>query len=411
MESQIEETESGYRVTLEIADGQIRLLFADVEPVRGSELRATVTTWQEIPGLQIAPFSAPLRLHSSSDREIYRRGLDDCFGKGGWTTILSRACGLVISAYKERRIGYPVEDAPEREMGRYLLEPLTLEGLPSVLFGRGEAGKSTISLAVGRAVCTGGDLLGHHCDSRPAVYLDYEADGASAKARLKLLGGVPPNFYYYPGNGIGLPDQAKEVKRYCRKVNAGLLIVDSAAYACGKEPEKAEAATAYYNALSYIDIASLTTAHTIKTETKGWDRYPFGSHFWSLGARQTWFVQAEDEEEEGAAVHHVGLFNRKANESGRHKPFGIRLDFSRPGRIMLGPESIQERFEEKLGLKTRVRHLLAQGKMTRSALSQALNVGDDALRSALRRMPDVGNEGRSPHSAWYLTTNTEELAS
>ena len=78
---------------------------------------------------------------------------------------------------------------------------------------------------------------------------------------------------------------------------------------------------------------------------------------------------------------------------------------------MLGPESIQERFEEKLGLKTRVRHLLAQGKMTRSALSQALNVGDDALRSALRRMPDVGNEGRSPHSAWYLTTNTEELAS
>jgi len=398
---QIEQTEDGYLVSLPVEDGLIRLAFEQVEQVRGTDLRANVTTWQEVGGLPIEPFSAPLRLHSNTDRESYRRGLDDAFGKGGWTPIISRACGMVISAYAQRRTGYCLEGVADREMGRYLLEPFTLEGLASVLFGRGEAGKSTIALAIGRAVCTGEALLGHACAPRPVVYLDYEADDASLKARLKRLGGVPSDFYYYPGGGIGLPDQLREVKRFCRKVDAGLLISDSAAYACGKEPERAEAATAYYNALSAIGVASLTIAHTVKTESRDSDRYPFGSIFWSLGARQTWYVQADDEDDHGDVMH-LGLFNRKGNERGRRPPFGIRMEFN-GGRIDLSQESIQERFEEKLGLKVRIRKLLtAQGKMTRAALAEALEATDATVRKTLQRMPEARSEGRSPHSAWYL---------
>lgn len=405
----IEQTEDGYLVSLPVGDGLIRLAFDQLERVRGTDLRANVTTWQEIPGLPIEPFSAPLRLHSNSDRETYRRGLDDAFGKGGWTPIISRACGMAISTYASRQTGYALTGVRDREQGRYLLEPLTLEGLPCVLFGRGEAGKSTLGLAVGQAVATGESLLGFRCDPRPVIYLDYEADAASLKARLKRLGGVPPDFYYYPGGGIGLPDQVREVRRFCQRVNGGFLIVDSAAYACGKEPEKAEAATNYYNALSAIALPSLTIAHTVKTESKDSERFPFGSHFWHLGSRQTWYVQA-DEEDEGAAVLHLGLFNRKANERGRHPPFGIKLTFTDEA-IALTKEDIHERFEEKLGLKVRIRKLLAGGKMTRAALAGALDVSDGSVRSALSRMPDAVSEGRSHHSAWYLKTDIEDYES
>ena len=154
-----------------------------------------------------------------------------------------------------------------------------------------------------------------------------------------------------------------------------------------------------------MGAASLTIAHTVKAESRESERYPFGTHFWHLGARQTWFVQSDDPEESSETLH-LGLFNRKANERVRRRPFGLKIEFSN-GATALSLESIENRFEEKLGLKSRIRHLLLrEGKMSRAALCAALDVGDEAVRKALQRMSDARNEGRSPHSQWWLADDS-----
>jgi hypothetical protein len=64
------------------------------------------------------------------------------------------------------------------------------------------------------------------------------------------------------------------------------LVVDSATYACvGQEVEKSATATWYSRAIAAIGLPALTLAHVTKADAS--PQHPFGSVFWSNGARLT----------------------------------------------------------------------------------------------------------------------------
>ena len=86
-------------------------------------------------------------------------------------------------------------------------------------------------------------------------------------------------------------DQAR-MAQLVAEHNIQFMIIDSAAMACGGEPEAADVATRYWNALRTLGCTTLTIAHVSKTEAseKGTST-PYGSVFWRNYARNAWEIK------------------------------------------------------------------------------------------------------------------------
>lgn len=101
-----------------------------------------------------------------------------------------------------------------------------------------------------------------------------------------------------------------------------IVVVDSVTYACvGEEVEKSVTATKYSMAVNMLGRPVLSIAHVTKSDAAPKD--PFGSVFWSNGARITINVAREKQEEPDSARV---LRNFKTNQRGNFSP--VALDWS-----------------------------------------------------------------------------------
>lgn len=381
--TEIEETTSGYLVSLPIVDGMIRLAFEQIEQTKSHQIEVDLTVWQEIAGTLTEPFSARLNILSLSARDTYRRGLDEQFGKGNrgdWTKVMNRACSMVKAEWQNRDFGQAFSEIEDPGPLAYVAKPWVIEGLPTIIFGAGGSGKTTIALAIARAVATGEWLLGDHCKESNVLYVDYEATGPTLKRRLLAMGEVPDTLDYWPAKGIPLADQVKALERKVQRDRIGMMVVDSAAFACGGDALKQEVATAYFNALARLGISTLTVAHVTKADE---DQYPFGSVFWHNGARVTWNVKASRSEDE----LHVGMFHRKANEDNLLAPRGILVSFN--GSTHLSHEEIHEDLSPFLPLTAQLRRLLLADRCTIKELAETTGRNPKVIDQTLRRMSDA----------------------
>lgn len=378
--NEIEETASGYLVSLPVADGMIRIAFEQMEQSKSHDVQADVTIWREVPGVSTEAFSARLNILSLSGREMYRRNVDDAFGKAKWTSAINLACGMVKSAWQNKPRSIAIDDAPEKSYDTYRVDPFCVSKGPTVWFGDGGAGKTTVALALSRQ-------LGR------VLYLDYEWDASEVRDRLHAMGGSN-GLRYMSGGGVPLADQLPAVKREIAEHGIEYLIVDSAALACGGEPEKAEMAIRYFNALKALSAPSLTIAHVTKS---GEDQRPFGSAFWHYAPRLTWNVKGNDETE---GELRIGFFCRKSNVSRRPKPFGMLVEFGE--RIGVEQRDLWPEFSDAQPTKVRIRELLLRGKLQRKQIAEELGISDEATRKALQRMPDAQSDGRSHYAYWWI---------
>src|SRR5438552_4697902 len=103
-----------------------------------------------------------------------------------------------------------------------------------------------------------------------------------------------------------------------------LLIVDSAAMACGGELSSPEAAINLQRALRKIGCASLVLAHTSKSVQEGQERTAYGTVFFRELARNVWeLTKADDENPVKLALSQV-----KNNFGPKHAALGFGLTFS-----------------------------------------------------------------------------------
>lgn len=384
----VEEAGAGYLVGLPEIGGVVYFRFDDLEE-RHHHLGAQVTAHLEAPGMSSEPFTARTNLLSLSHTEAFCRQLDKMFTlpTGFWTRALNRAAQMVIKAHGEHDPGTSLGSVETDVHVGYSLRPFIVEDGPSMAFGQGGCGKTYIALTMAVHKITGTPFLGQPCQRGRVLFLDYESTDARIKARLlRILRGLEvgswdwKDFVYWPGRGLPLPDILPALKRRVREQGIDLIMVDSAALACGGDPIDSPVALRYFNALASLSIPSLSLAHTTKDEKA--DKYPYGSIFWHNSARATWNVKLTQEED---GVAHVGLFNRKANDERLAAPIGVRLAFGGED-VRLTREDVAQEFVREMSLSRQIRESLRYGAKSVKQLTDDLDAKQNSVWKALKRM-------------------------
>jgi hypothetical protein len=304
-----------------------------------------------------------------------------------WNSLVEQAFELVTRAHRE---GTPLVDAgdgDEPEAALYRLDPLIVDGQANLIFGPGGNGKSYITMLASVLVQTGQHSLGFSPEPGRVLYLDYETDEAVFKRRL---GGIARGFgleerphLLYRRMESTISGELATLQRIVAEKVIQLVIVDSALYACGGEPENAAVTGAYFNALRSLGCTTLTIAHTPNAERKA-----FGSVFWQNAPRNVWEVRGVPDTERG--IINVGLFHRKSNDEGLRRPIGIEIAFreiSGEKSVAFGRAELMDDPELAAGvsLRERITHLLKRGALTPVEIVDTLEAPDSSVRVTLSR--------------------------
>jgi hypothetical protein len=275
----------------------------------------------------------------------------------------------------------------------YLVPQLILEGLPTILFGPGETGKTYFTLALALGVCETGMFIGRQCRMGRVLMVDYEGTEVEVKRRLSKLGMTDfSGLIYWPGRGQPVSEMVPALSRAIAERDVALLVVDSAALAVGSDPQEVVAATGYFRALSRLGVSSLTIAHMTKDERD--DRHPFGSIFWYNSARLVWNIKAA---EDCPNPKHLGLFCRKSNEDVRHKPFGVELTFAEDGKVFVRREDLHREMVRHTSKPAQLIRYLSAGARSIEDIMEELDMKKEAAKKLVQRTEGVigiGEPGR-----------------
>lgn len=326
-----------------------------------------------------------------------------------WPEVIEQATVQTIQAYRAGEPAILLRDAPEPIDAGYLLHPLLVARAPTILFGDGGNGKSLLALAAALTIHTSrGDLLGTFPSSQLRVaYLDWEWDAHEHRERMRSLlpaGDPEPDLVYLSCYGA-LRDQVDRIKRVVRQHDIGYLVIDSVAAAAGGEPESAEVALGFFNALRAIGLGALCIAHTTKNPEA--QERPFGSAFWHNSARSTWLVRKE--QELGASGLTIGLFNKKANSGPQANPLGFEIRFE-DGRTTLRRTDVRNSpvLATSLPVKDRICAELRSGPLAQKGLAEALGLDLRVVSARVGELEARGRVVRLPDRRVALRSHQEE---
>ncbi|MCH8007540.1 MAG: AAA family ATPase [Chloroflexi bacterium] len=404
-----------FRVSLPANGGWTRWDFDRISRGRG-RLEAELSVAVELPGHDGEPYTASVNLLSVSGRDALRRQLEAVLGDDlAWPTLINSAYTKLHTAYfgnDPSRDLATVE--PPKLDARYRIEVRLPDGQAEVDFGDGSTGKTYVSLAEALCVATGEPLLGLSVIPGRVLFIDYETTEAMLRFRCdRLLAGFglswqPGLIDYWPAKGRPFPDIVEAVRQKVRRDYIGLVIIDSAAAACGGEPEKADVALSYFNALATLGVTTRTIAHCTKDSD---NMKPFGSAFWHNEPRATWNFQRVQDEGEDAI--HVGIFHRKVNDGRVAKPIGLRIAFSgETGPVTFKCEDIASvpELDSKRPLKQRILdRLQQQAQQSINDLAGSLDAEPGSVRRIINR--DLKNrlhrDGDGKEALWSLLSERE----
>ena len=223
------------------------------------------------------------------------------------------------------------------------------------------------------------------------LYADWEFSGEDHRERLGRLCGpmVPRDTLDYVRCSAPLVAEAQRLQAHIAKRQIEYLICDSIAFAVPGRPEEAENASAYYRAVRFLGIGSLHLAHITKSLEHGEDK-PFGSAFWSNGARSLWFCKRSDEAEQTDAVE-IALLHKKSNTGKKLSARGVRFSFGQE-RTLVTPFDVAANAElaAKLPLRQRIRAELTGGALSTEDLAERLGVPANSIRAQVSRHQGSG---------------------
>lgn len=353
---------------------------------RNGNTTAEVAVISTAPGASGTLHAARLNLSSTRDRADFARHLASRTPGTDvdWYRIVDTIAIRTTRAHREGDPAVPLADiVPVDEGTRFLLPPLILDRLPTIIFGDGGDLKSYLALAALLSIAQGTpEPLGIAPTRRvTGILADFEFDGSEHRARAERLVGscIPPDVHYIRCSG-SLAGSVQRLERAIRDTGAEFLVVDSVGLACDGPPEAAEVADRYFAALRDLGVPSLNLAHTNRSGDT--DR-PFGSTYWHNGARCTWYIKREATGAESVAV---GLFNRKSNVGPLHAPLAFAFDFA-DGRTRVRRIDALDvpELAARVPLRTRLVHELHSGPRTYVELAALTGETVDTVSKAARR--------------------------
>ena len=327
-------------------------------------------------------------------RKAVAKQLDDKVPTLPWHTILEHVCQEIT--LKQNR-GEPLDiiDEYNAEPPQFLVKPFIPMKQPTIIFGDGGMGKSTLALVVYfSAVLPWRDNpLGWavSAESKKGLYLDWEADRSSIayqRERLERGLGIPlPPVNYLPCTNI-FSESVDYYRRAMDEVKADFIIIDSLAGACGGDLSASEPATRFFNAVRMLKTTVLILAHNPKN-VKG-EKTVYGAAIFEHRARSVWECKAVMEE--GSDILDMGLFHRKVNIGSRLKPFGLRFEYS-PVSITVQSINVKAvpEFRKALSIKAQVYQALCDMHMTVDELTDYLTpVKKNTIEVSISRLKKDG---------------------
>lgn len=288
----------------------------------------------------------------------------------------------------------------------FLLRPLLLKDMPTMVFADGGTGKSYLALLVSM-------LVGFPWVDNPfrfkvpdqpttTLYLDWETDENTTKYRLqRICRGMdqpkPPLEYRHCSRSFILDLAA--IQRHVMESKAGLVIVDSLGMACGGDLKEQISATTFFQCLRELRVSSLLLTHVSKDEMRK-TKTAFGSVYFQNHARSVWEMSGvlSRDGDDGATIN-VGLFQRKHNEMAVARPLALGIEFNNIlETTVFHPANLGDLpdLRDKLTLKDQLRELLKSGQLSVTQLADETGKKEDAIRMTLNRYKamfvKVGND-------------------
>ncbi len=392
-----------YRV--KFAAHQVTLQFDRLTDARGG-ISAELTVYlgnTELLG------TTDIGLKTDSARDKISKTLKALASSIPWKRLLERACTTVLKAHRN---GAPILTLEPTEHTSthvpFVLNPLIYRNHQTLAFAPGGSCKSYLALYFALLACEGASEAGIAAIKVPVLYLDWELDEETVKGRLKKLQTGHPKLKaarpFYRRCEYPLHQEVHQIATQVAELGIRLLVVDSAALACGGDLASPDSAIKLQRALRTIGCASLVLAHVPKSIPDGQEASAYGSVFFRELARNVWEFQRTGTASSTDPVR-VALHQKKNNFGPDMSPLGFELTFNdvnQTVRVEAFDPADEPVFEEKLPVPSRIRNLLEDGRpRTSKQIADELVIKLDTVKSALsrdkgRKWMMVGNDHRNP---------------
>ena len=352
------------------------------------ETQDGVHAWITIATVAHGDIYGPVRINllSSSQRTQLRRELKDR-EEEDWQSVINHVAKLTIASLRSSSPLIDLSKHVPQAKTPWLAYPFIRHKQPTVWFGDGGTGKSTLALDICVSLALGVSLIpGVRIDAPcNSIYLDWESDEddlslylqALLRAANAKLGSHAVLYRHFDGP---LTDHLDEIQHDVIEHDIQFGVTDSIVPAAGADVKEADAATAYFNSMRSLGIASLAITHV---PVENMDR-PYGSRFyWNL-ARSVWLVQKS---EDGATL---GLYNRKSRW-GMQAPVGLQPTFEEEDDTISTVSYTSARVQDdpvlfdKLPKIEKIVYVLRTGWMQVSEVATETGIPDTQVRAYLNR--------------------------
>ena len=361
----------------------------------------------------------PVRLNllSSSSRQQLVRELKNRKDGVNWTMALDQVGHLVTQSMEDGSAGVDMRTYTPKniDMG-WSVKPFVQRESPTLLYGTGGEGKSTVAQAILLSKATGEpfipDISAGNCGG--VMYCDWEdseenfwnSTTALLRGKNKTWEDVIEPVIYKRFSGA-LSDHVDSIQSDIAKNNIELIVIDSLIAASDEDTNDAVAARTWHQIMSSFGIASIGVTHVAKNGDQ-----PFGSiYFWNL-SRACWSVAKESEDDNNT----IALTQRKSNNTALMEPFGLSVEFesdenNKPIMIAYHPADLTE--TEKLAKHASSKqHITSILKGTSLAMSELLTsleergVKENTARKAIARMKEQKLLTQQPNGYLELKDNS-----
>ncbi len=288
----------------------------------------------------------------------------------------------------------------------YLLEPIIMRGVPSVIFGDKGVHKTILSLAFAILITLPWPdnplSLTTNCQGSKVAMLDWESDSPLTRFNLqRLCQGMNLEYFpiHYKRCKLPMADDIDQISSFLDNKEADTIVIDSLGGACGGDLFKPEPALRFFEAFRTLNRTGLIIAQNAKGEDNR--KTIFGSTYFQYYSRNIFEIRkssdALDKEETK-----VALFHTAGNYSGKYDPIGFHLYFS-PTSIKIEREAVDfGEFMEKANRQQMLLEMLRDGPLTNAEIADKLQISQGNTRITVKRLADKKKIVKTETGAWGL---------
>jgi biotin operon repressor len=351
-----------------------------------------------------------LNMVAERTRQSLAKSIETQLGNSNypWQDIIYQICQKVLDYSRKGDPGEILEVIEGGEIipPTYLLEPVIMAGIPTVIFGEKGVHKTTLCLLFTLCISLPWydnpfDLKTNSRRSEVGM-LDWESDKSLTMFTLQRLlngSGLPSFALNYRRCTLPLADDIEQIGNFLDDKKCDTILLDSMGAACGGDLMKPEFALRFFQALRSLNRTSLNIAQTSKSEEG--KKTIFGSTYFQYYSRNIFELKKSSDVYDKDETK-VALFHNEGNYSRKYDPMGFRLSFT-PLSIQVEREPIDfGEFMERVNRQKQVVETLKDGPLSTDEIKDKLEISRANADMLTKRLRDKKKIIKTEDGKWGL---------